>query len=88
MAVLRSMFSTTPKVAPSATSSSALQNISASIAGSDSTTAQRAPNRASNGSISVVNACSRIVRAKNSPPRIRLIPKHTPPWSPVATLDR
>ena len=38
---------------PSATSSSALQNISASIAGSDSTTAHRAPKRASNGSISV-----------------------------------
>ena len=46
----------TPKVDPIATSSSALQNISASIAGSDRTTAQRGPKRASNGSISVVNS--------------------------------
>ena len=46
----------TPKVEPSATSSSALQNISASIAGTDSTTAQPGPNRASNGSMSVVNS--------------------------------
>ena len=44
----------TPKVEPSATSSSALQNISASIAGTDKTAAQRAPKRASNGSMSVV----------------------------------
>ena len=45
---------TTPNVEPSATSNSALQNISPASAGSDSTAAQRLPKRASNGSISVV----------------------------------
>ena len=44
----------TPKVEPSATSSSALQNISANIAGSDSTAAHAGPKRASNRSMSVV----------------------------------
>ncbi len=53
MPVVRSRSSTTPNVEPSATSSSALQNISASTAGSASTTAHFAPNRASKGSISV-----------------------------------
>ena len=44
--------------------------------------------RASNGSISVWYSSARIRRAKNNPPMMRLMPKHTPPCSPVAMLDR
>ena len=46
-----------------------------------------APKRASNGSISVWNSSARMRRAKNRPPRIRLMPKHTPPCRPLARLD-
>ena len=60
MAVVRSMFNTTPHVAPIATSSSALQNTSPSMAGRNNTAAQPRPNRDSNGSISVVNSNWRI----------------------------
>jgi hypothetical protein len=88
MPVARFRSRTTPKVAPRATSSSALQNISASTAGSASTTAHFAPKRASNGSIRVWNSSARMRRAKNTPPMIRLMPKQTPPCKPLARLVR
>src|SRR5437762_14374977 len=67
IAVERSMPRMTPKVEPIATSSSALQNTSPAIAGRKRTAAHRFPNRASNGSMSVVNPKRRIVAAKKTP---------------------
>jgi hypothetical protein len=77
-----------PKVAPMATRSSALQKTSPNIAGRNRTAAHCFPKRASNGSIKVVNL-SRLIRpAKKSPPRMRLMPKQSPPCTPEARLER
>ncbi|MCG3163297.1 MAG: hypothetical protein JMDDDDMK_04686 [Acidobacteria bacterium] len=78
-AVASGIFRITPNVEPMATSNSALQKTSPIIAGKNSTAAQCLPNRASNGSTSVVNSNRRIRPAKINPPRIRLTPKQRPP---------
>ena len=46
------------------------------------TAAQRLPKRDSKGSMRVVNPSRRMRPEKKMPPRIRLMPKHRPPWTP------
>ncbi len=87
MAVLSFIPVATPIVEPMATSSSPLQKISPKTAGMKRTAAHPLPNRASNGSMRVVNSSRRMRPAKNSPPRMRLRPKQSPPCSPSERLD-
>ena len=59
--------------------SSALQNNSPRIAGTESTAAHFFPKRSSNGSMKVVYPLFCITDAKKIPPTIRLMPNPTPP---------